>query len=72
PDYSAIKCPLLIVAGGDDKTCPLPSSEMILQSVGTIQSLKALEVLDGVGHWHCIEAGDIVADLLVNFAKSLE
>lgn len=31
PDYSAIKCPLLIVAGGDDKTCPLPSSEMILQ-----------------------------------------
>jgi pimeloyl-ACP methyl ester carboxylesterase len=30
PDYSAIKCPVLIVAGADDKTCPLSSSETIL------------------------------------------
>lgn len=30
PDYSAVACPLLILAGAEDKTSPLSSSEMIL------------------------------------------
>lgn len=31
PDYKAVKCPVLIMAGADDKTAPLSSSEMIMQ-----------------------------------------
>lgn len=31
PDYRTIRCPVLIIAGADDKTAPLSSSEMILQ-----------------------------------------
>ena len=31
PDYSAVKCPVLIFAGADDKTAPLSSSQAILQ-----------------------------------------
>ena len=31
PHYAAVRCPVLIIAGADDKTAPLSSSEMILQ-----------------------------------------
>lgn len=31
PDYSSVTCPILIIAGADDKTAPLKSSEEILK-----------------------------------------
>lgn len=32
---------------------------------------KRLEVLQGVGHWHCIEAADEVCELVKAFADGL-
>ncbi len=61
PDYGEIKVPLLILSGADDKTTPLSSSEKILKAYGTGDGEKWIQVLDGVGHWHCVEASDEVA-----------
>lgn len=31
-----------------------------------------LQTLKGVGHWHCIEAGDEIGKMLVDFAVDVE
>lgn len=31
PEYTSVTCPVLIIAGGEDKTAPLQSSELILK-----------------------------------------
>lgn len=68
PDYAAIKAPLLIVAGEEDKSAPLEGCKHILGHVAS--STKTLQTLPGIGHWHCIEASDEVGKLILNFTKS--
>jgi pimeloyl-ACP methyl ester carboxylesterase len=71
PNYSAVKAPLLLLAGGDDKTAPLASSQAILEAYGTESQKKTLEILDGVGHWHCVEAPEEVSRFILAFIKSI-
>ncbi|KAI1875881.1 uncharacterized protein JN550_002167 [Neoarthrinium moseri] len=71
PQYSDSRSPLLILSGSDDKTSPLAAAEAILKSWNADVS-TALEILDGVGHWHCIEAADEVANRIKAFAGKLE
>jgi pimeloyl-ACP methyl ester carboxylesterase len=70
PSYAAITAPLLLIAGSDDKTSPMEGCEEIIKSYGTKEALKNFKVLDGIGHWHCIEAGDVVAKHIKDFALS--
>ncbi|KAH7134578.1 hypothetical protein B0J13DRAFT_597520 [Dactylonectria estremocensis] len=58
PSYSSAKCPLLIIAGGEDKTSPVADAQVIFSEWGSKDEDKSLQVLEGVGHWHCIEASD--------------
>ncbi|KAH6666997.1 3-oxoadipate enol-lactone hydrolase-like protein [Halenospora varia] len=67
PRYEAITAPLLLIAGSDDKTAPMEGCEAIVQRYATNKALKCIKVLDGIGHWHCIEAGDVVAKHIKNF-----
>jgi pimeloyl-ACP methyl ester carboxylesterase len=67
PNYAEIQVPLLIIAGDDDKTAPLAASEAILEAYATRKSEKKIEVLNGVGHWHCIEAPADVERLVKKF-----
>ncbi|KAG9236177.1 3-oxoadipate enol-lactone hydrolase-like protein [Amylocarpus encephaloides] len=69
PLYSSINVPLLIIAGMEDKTAPMLGCQNILKAYRTIQENKRLEVLDGVGHWHCVEAPDLVAHLISSFVS---
>jgi hypothetical protein len=47
----------------------LKGCEFILGEVGSQE--KKLEVLKGVGHWHCVEAGDEVGRLVKEFCDGL-
>ncbi|KAL5316888.1 hypothetical protein ACEPPN_015940 [Leptodophora sp. 'Broadleaf-Isolate-01'] len=67
PNYGSIEVPLLILAGEDDKTAPLAASEAIAREYGTKDGEKKVEVLKGVGHWHCVEASEEVARLVGGF-----
>jgi len=69
PDYGSIKVPLLILAGEDDKTAPLSFSKAIAEGYGMSESKKSIEVLNGVGHWHCVEAPDEVGRLILSFLQ---
>ncbi|PCH07491.1 Alpha/beta hydrolase fold-1 [Penicillium occitanis (nom. inval.)] len=68
PDYAAIKAPLLIIAGAEDKAAPLEGCKHIIANVSS--TLKTLDVLPGVGHWHCIEASDEIGNLILKFTRS--
>lgn len=67
PRYENVQCPALLLAGEEDKSAPLETSKEMFAEFGTESSNKHLEVLSGVGHWHCIEAPVVVGDKVVEF-----
>lgn len=71
PTYSKAQCPLLIIAGAQDKTSPVADSEVILEEWGVESKSKSIAKLEGVGHWHCVEAADEVGARILDFAKDL-
>lgn len=71
PVYADVKCPVLIIAGDQDKSAPLAGCKFILGELGTQHASKRLEVLEGVGHWHCVEAPDEVGALIKSFVENL-
>jgi pimeloyl-ACP methyl ester carboxylesterase len=66
PKYERIEVPLLILAGEEDKTAPLDACKDIFDAYGTTAQQKKLAVLP-VGHWHCIEAPEVVAHHIADF-----
>lgn len=68
-DYSAIKAPFLLLGGEEDKSASLEGCQHIFDRVSSAN--KNMEVLRGVGHWHCLEAPDVVGMMIASFAKSL-
>lgn len=64
PNYAAIGVPTLIIAGEGDKAAPLDGCDAIKANISADVELK---ILDGVGHWHCIEAPEQVAAAIDRF-----
>jgi pimeloyl-ACP methyl ester carboxylesterase len=69
PDYASVTCPILIIAGDIDKSAPLDGCKHIYESLGS--SKKDLNVMEGIGHWHCVEDGETVGTLMKNFVDHL-
>ncbi|KAL2223107.1 putative alpha/beta hydrolase [Thermoascus aurantiacus ATCC 26904] len=69
PNYAAVKAPFLLIAGDEDKSAPLDGCRHIFDNIASQN--KRLEVLPGVGHWHCIEASDDVGRLIADFASTI-
>jgi pimeloyl-ACP methyl ester carboxylesterase len=67
PKYAAITVPLLIIAGAEDMTANMAGCEAILDQYSTRKEEKSIKIISGVGHWHCIEAGDVVAGHIKDF-----
>lgn len=63
PDFAAIKVPVLQVTGDQDKTSPVALNH----DLNALLENSQFTVLDGVGHWHTVEAPDQVTHLLVDF-----
>lgn len=68
-DYSAIKAPFLLLAGEEDKSASLEGCQHIFDHVSSAN--KKMEVLAQVGHWHCLEAPDLVGKAIAQFAEGL-
>lgn len=71
PAYADVKCPILIIAGDEDKSAPVSGCKEIFQSLGTSQEQKDMKVMEGIGHWHCVEAGDEVESYIKAFLTRL-
>jgi pimeloyl-ACP methyl ester carboxylesterase len=65
-----VQCPVLVIAGEEDKSAPLEGCQSIFGELSSQE--KKLEVLKGVGHWHCVEAGDEVGRLVKDFVGRLK
>lgn len=70
PAYEDIAVPLLLLAGEEDKSAPLDRCRQMFEEVGTEE--KRLEVLPGVGHWHCIEAPEVVGRKILDFYQDIQ
>ncbi|KAF2134499.1 alpha/beta-hydrolase [Dothidotthia symphoricarpi CBS 119687] len=70
PNYGKINIPILILAGEEDKSAPLEGCEKMFGEMGT--SEKKLEIMQGVGHWHCLEAFSEVTDLILAFYHEIQ
>ncbi|CAG7949034.1 unnamed protein product [Penicillium nalgiovense] len=68
-DYAAVHAPFLLIAGDEDKSASMEGCQHIFHHISSEQ--KSLEVLKGVGHWHCIEAADEVGGLIAKFGDVL-
>lgn len=66
PNYGAVRAPSLLIAGVEDKSASMEGCRYIFEHVSSQK--KTLEVLEGVGHWHCIEASEQVGGLIARFA----
>ena len=71
PKYADVECPMLIIAGSADKSAPVSGCKEIFESLGTEAGLKHLEVMEEIGHWHCVEDGDEVESHIKKFLKQL-
>ncbi|EYE98065.1 alpha/beta fold hydrolase [Aspergillus ruber CBS 135680] len=67
-DYSAINKPFLLIAGEEDKSASLDGCHFIFDNVQGKE--KRMEVLAGVGHWHCVEAPDQVGRAVLDFVEN--
>lgn len=70
PDYESIKIPILTITSDEDKSAPLEGCEEIFRRIGGEE--KKITVLEGVGHWHCIEAPDQVATKIMDFYREIQ
>ncbi|KAE8391892.1 Alpha/Beta hydrolase protein [Aspergillus alliaceus] len=68
-DYSAVKVPFLLLAGEEDRSAPLEGCRVIFEGVASTE--KKFEVLEGVGHWHCVEAPGVVGEAVAGFVDGL-
>jgi pimeloyl-ACP methyl ester carboxylesterase len=70
PQYSKISVPVLILAGNEDKSAPMEGCEKMFGEIETGE--KRLEVLAGVGHWHCLEAHEEVVQKILDFYGEIQ
>jgi pimeloyl-ACP methyl ester carboxylesterase len=71
PEYSKVTCPVLIVGGSVDKSTPVEGCRTIFEGLGTEDGRKRLVVLEGCGHWYCVERGEEVGGLVGEFCEGL-
>lgn len=70
PAYEDVRVPVLLLAGAEDKSAPLDMCKKQFEELGTEE--KALEILPGVGHWHCLEAPDVVSAKIIDFYHQIQ
>jgi pimeloyl-ACP methyl ester carboxylesterase len=61
-DFSAIRCPVLLLTGDEDRTGPIPVARALASAIEGAD----LQILSGCGHW-----GPIERPKQVNYAMTL-
>ncbi|RAL59690.1 hypothetical protein DID88_000323 [Monilinia fructigena] len=72
PEYARIDVPLLILAGAEDKTASYEGCKLIHDSAGVTAGKKCINILPGVGHWHAIEAPQLLEEHILKFIVSID
>ncbi|QSZ35702.1 hypothetical protein DSL72_006824 [Monilinia vaccinii-corymbosi] len=72
PKYTQINVPVMVLAGSDDMTASYNFCKMIYNSMGVAEDKKCFKELPGVGHWHAIEAPDLLVDEISRFILSTD
>ncbi|CAI6335496.1 unnamed protein product [Periconia digitata] len=70
PAYGTIEVPVLILAGEEDKSAPLEGCKKMFEEIGTGE--KRIVVMEGVGHWHCLEAFEEVGQRILDFYHEIQ
>ncbi|KAE8348732.1 Alpha/Beta hydrolase protein [Aspergillus coremiiformis] len=68
-DYAAVRAPFLLLAGEEDRSASLEGCRVVFEGVASAR--KSMVVLDRVGHWHCLEAPEVVGEVVGRFVGGL-
>ena len=78
PLYADVECPVLIVAGREDKSASVEGCQKIFDGLTKLQEdggkggkVKKMVVLEGVGHWYCVESPDEVVREIKTFLEEV-
>jgi pimeloyl-ACP methyl ester carboxylesterase len=63
PDYSAIRCPTLVLHGAEDPLSNAATNERYSSAIKTCQVVT----LNDVGHWHAVEDPEATAKAIAAF-----
>lgn len=69
PSYETMTAPTLMIAGDEDKSADLGICKKMFGEIGSKE--KTLNVLHGIGHWHCLEAPEAVTKSILQFVQAL-
>ncbi|KAI9725120.1 MAG: hypothetical protein M1828_003462 [Chrysothrix sp. TS-e1954] len=71
PEYEAVRAPVLVIAGEEDGSAPVGGCVRMLREMGMLEEGvgKRLVVLQGRGHWQCVECPEEVAGECVKFLE---
>lgn len=67
PAYRKIESPTLIIAGREDEMAPVDKCKSIKSKIGAKTEMK---IVDGIGHWHALEAPEQVTEAITKFLTS--
>jgi pimeloyl-ACP methyl ester carboxylesterase len=62
-DLSKVKARVLIVAGSEDKSAPMHGCKKYTEEISGAE----LKVVDGLGHWHVVEAPEEISKIVDGF-----
>ena len=79
PVYADVECPVLIVAGREDKSASVEGCQKVFDGLTKLQEggakegkVKKMVVLEGVGHWYCVESPDEVVREIKTFLEGVQ
>jgi pimeloyl-ACP methyl ester carboxylesterase len=67
PNYDAVNCPVLVLAGDEDKSAPVDMCRKIFEELGTDGKSKVWTVLNDCGHWPALEKPNEVVQEMLKF-----
>ena len=73
PAYEKVSCPVLIVSGEVDKSAPVSGCQHIKEQIDEKAGNKnvSIEVVKGMGHWYCVEDGDLIGKMIAGWCEKL-
>lgn len=71
PEYEKVECPVLIIAGDQDKAAPVEGCEKILKAMANCQE-KELYVQKNIGHWMAVEVPEDCGEKIVSWFKQIQ
>lgn len=68
PKYENVTCPIYIISGEVDKSAPASGCQFIHDSLTGVSD-KKIDIVNGMGHWYCVEDADRIGKMVADWCS---